>query len=516
VLTLAIYWPVTKYGFVTYDDPLYVTENYNVLHGVSWKGIAWAFTNMQYFYHPITWISLMLDVSLSHGKAGWFHLTNLWLHTANALLTFRLFDRMTGQKWRAAFVAALFAWHPLNVEPVVWVSERKGLLSMLFFLLTFLSYLGYVKSLRIRHYLPVLLWFSLSLLCKPQSIVTPLLFLLIDAWPLRRIGARAENNLGIGRILVEKLPMLLLVPLFASLTILAERNAGALSGPGNGIFERIVAVPSLWTEYLIKYLFPLKLAVFYPASFGSTDATIIVMSFVVMLLAALLLFQEHHTHPYLLFGCAWFITAISPVSGVFRVGSHWMADRYMYIPGIGLSVMVVWSLCNFLKWLHASVHTRVLCCSALLLCFVLLSKAQLSHWKTSSALFLHTLALTGPHVVSYSNLGIALMQEGKLDAALAQHSAALRLRPNMWEAYINRGNVYRCKGQNAEAINDYQRALELNSNACLAHYNLALALLDCGRLGDAAFSFARAMAINSDFTNSVSTRPHFSTYPLVQ
>ncbi len=456
LITFAVYWPVLRHGFVSYDDQPYVTENVHVQAGLTKASVIWAWSTFHASnWHPVTWLSHILDCQMHGLKAGGHHFTSLLIHVANVVLLFAVLRRMTGAMWRSAVVAALFAWHPLHVESVAWVAERKDVLSTLFWLLTMAAYASYVESQRRRpgaklqiqgRYILALLFFALGLLSKPMVVTLPLVLLLLDYWPLHRITFSAARNaqgkegsetrgppagLTWRELVMEKTPFLVLTVLSCIVTLVAQRAGGALASTG-------VVPPALrltnavvsYVRYVEKIFWPQKLAVFYPLP-TAWPWELVAAAAVFLAAVSIAAIVERRRRPYLCVGWFWFVGTLAPVIGLVQAGLQAMADRYTYVPSIGLFIVAAWGGAELAakwspgKWAPAAVASA----AALTGCLVL-THIQLQYWKDSVVLFQHALAVTGPNSVACINEGAALAAQGALAEGITQLREGIQLNPD--------------------------------------------------------------------------------------
>ena len=433
ILTIvAVFWPVKNFRFINLDDEEYVTENPQVLNGLSLNGVIWAFTTKHSSnWHPLTWLSHMLDTELYGLNPRGHHLTNLLFHLANTLLLFWVLKRMTGMLWESGLVAALFALHPLHVESVAWVAERKDVLSTFFWMLTMGAYVHYVHQASPRRYLLVFFSFALGLLSKPMIVTLPLVLLLLDYWPLGRLHWRLEEQRSQGktaisrafRLVWEKVPLLFLVAVSCSLTIWAQRRTVA-SLEGLPLEIRTANALISYVKYIGKMVWPCRLAVQYPYpekfplwQVAGAGLFLIGVSFLVV--------REARRRPYLVVGWLWYLGTLVPVIGLIQVGSQAMADRYTYVPLIGLFIMTAWGIPNLLsQWRHRRIVLLV--SSGLVIALLtILTRIQLQYWSDSTTLYKHTLNSTANNYQVHYNLGLALAKEGKNEEAIVHYKEAL-------------------------------------------------------------------------------------------
>ncbi|HVM50146.1 MAG TPA: tetratricopeptide repeat protein [Candidatus Acidoferrum sp.] len=600
LITLAVYLPVLEARFVTFDDTYYVTDNQHVQAGLTWEGTRWAFTHYHAAnWHPVTWLSHMLDCQLYGLNPLGPHLTNLLFHTANTLLLFGLLRYLTGAFWRSAFVAALFALHPLHVESVAWVAERKDVLSTFFFLLTLWTYVRYAEArtpkvegrigkhptANIQHptssdqpqagstrhaprfYLLSLLFFALGLMSKPMLVTVPFVLLLLDYWPVRRFAGlesqvsnlkptqlatrttpqahgwrQARKSQIVNRILLDKLPFLALSAASCIVTVIAQHKGGALAslegGSAVSIACRIVNTPVAYASYLAKLLWPADLAVIYPFVREWPADIVVLATAVVVALTGAAVWLGLRRRPYLLVGWLWYLGTLVPVIGLVKVGAQSIADRYMYIPSIGLFVMLAWGVADLTAgWAQRTVPLALAAAAVLAACGIV-TGAQLLYWQNTETLFRHALAVTkdnymacnnlgyyfaelGEHeqaktcyrqaiqiAPTYpaprSNLGATLIHQQKYSEAVAALEEALALNPASADIESNLGGALYCEGKTADAITHLRRAIQLNPEYAMARYNLGNALLQQDKPTEAAAAFRQATKLDPRYADAYS------------
>jgi Flp pilus assembly protein TadD len=510
---------VRHHDFVNFDDDDYVTANPVVLRGLTWHGVAWAFTTEHAVnWHPLTWLSHMLDVQLYGLDAGAHHLTNLLFHIGNTLLLFGLLHRMTGALGRSAFVAGLFAVHPLHVESVAWVAERKDVLSTLFWMLTLWAYIEYVKRPDLRQssrrrYAAVLLFFALGLMAKQMLVTLPLVLLLLDFWPLGRVGigpnpaggwAPARDGWATaGRLVWEKLPLLALAAASSIATFVIHQRGGAvIILSAIPLQLRIENALVSYVVYIGKMLWPAGLAVLYPYP-QSLSAWSVAVAFVTLTGISVAVIWAAPRRPYLPVGWFWYLGTLVPVIGLIQVGDQAIADRYTYIPLIGLFIIVAWGVPDLLvRWpLRRVVLPKIAlpaaACLVILACAIT-ARGQLEYWEDSTTLWTHTLAVTTRNNIAHNNLGATLADQGKTDEAIAHYSEALRIKSDYADAHNNLGVALADQGKLDEAIAHYSEALRIKPGYSDAHSNLGIALADQGNLDEAIAQFTEALRINPD------------------
>jgi tetratricopeptide (TPR) repeat protein len=541
-ITFAVFGQTLRHGFVNYDDGVYVYENPVVTRGLSWKGVEWAFTHSVVSnWHPLTMMSHMLDCQMYGLKAGGHHLTNILLHTATAILLFLVLRRMTGFLWRSAFVAAVFAIHPLRVESVAWVAERKDVLSGLFFMLTLWAYVRYAQRVtrdrcpafvELRRgkqvtgtkevvptpdvsrftfhvslfYCLVLFFFALGLMCKPMLVTLPLVLLLLDYWPLGRVtgdqwrvtgGKPSILNSQLSTLLLEKLPLLALTGAACMATMAAQKNIIVPVPVGLRIGNAVVS----YVVYLRQMVCPQGLAVLYPYPRGLPGWEI---TLAVLLVAAISagVFLRRQRQPYLLMGWLWYLGMLVPAIGLIQSGIRAHADRYTYLPQIGLYFALTWAAADLCAgWRHRRVVLgggSAIILAALIFC----AHTQTSYWRNSESLWTHTLACTSDNDVAHNNLGNVLLQNGKGDEAIIHFQKVLQINPDNTDALYNLGNVLLQKGKVDEAIAQYQKELQINSDHAKPHYSLGNALLQKGKVDEAMAQYQMALQINPDYAEA--------------
>ena len=500
-LIVAIYAQTVTFDFVLYDDPDYVTQNSVVREGVTSGGVVWALTAMHASnWHPLTWMSHMLDYQLFGANAGGHHLTNVLLHVLNTLALFVLLRRLTTETWPSAFVAALFAVHPLHVESVAWVAERKDVLSTLFFLLATLAYVGFVRKGGAARYAGVAILFALGLMAKPMLVTLPLVLLLLDYWPLRRQGSWVE-------LVVEKLPLFALSAISAVLTVIAQRAGGSMESTDLVPFYlRIVNATVSYARYVGKILVPADLGVLYPHPnlAGGTPWTAWQLAAAGSLLVVItvLVVAASARRRYLPVGWFFFAITLLPVIGLVQVGQQAMADRYTYVPSIGLFVIVAWGArdgIRSLRWRpEVKRATVAIVVSAVVLAGTVASWAQVRHWRNSLTLFERALAVTAPTPIMLSNLGVVLAEAGRLDEAIAYQRRALEIKPDYARAHNNLGIAYQVTGRLGQAVQHYRWSLEIDPRSAATHNNLGMALRDLGRRDEAIEHYRRALEIDPE------------------
>jgi tetratricopeptide (TPR) repeat protein len=511
---LFAFGPVIDGGFINYDDDLYVTSNAQVQNGLTLEGIGWAFRSTEASnWHPLTWISHMVDCQLFGLKAWGHHFSSLLLHTVNTLLVFVVLRRMTGATWRSAFVAALFGLHPLRVESVAWVAERKDVLSATFSLLTVWAYVRFAEESKVRspqsriYYGLALVCFCLGLLSKPMVVTIPFVLLLLDYWPLgrsSRFGAAGHQRDPVSwtRLAWEKLPFFLLAAGSSAITFMVQKRGGAmetLAGlPWNARVENAVVS---YCRYLGKLVYPVNLSVFYPHAGHSSVGTWVLSASLLLGVTALVVVTRRRW-PHLLVGWFWFVGTLVPVIGLVQVGEQSMADRYTYVPTIGVIMLVTWGVHELVrKWRYRAITLRVIAGGVTLLCMAL-TRQQAAFWRNSGTLFRHAIAVTESNHIGYLHLGDYLSQQGQIDDAIAMYRQAIQIFPSSIQAHNNLGNALLAKGRLDDAIGEFQETLKLRPDHSRAHSNLGVAWYRKGRLDQAINEFQEAIKLRPGYADA--------------
>jgi len=495
---LLLYLQVAHHAFIFYDDGQYVADNPRVRSGLSWANVLWAFTTLYFSnWHPLTWLSHMVDVQLFGLAPGAHHLVNAALHALNGAVLFLVLDRMTGARWRSAVVAALFAVHPLHVESVAWIAERKDLLSTLFGFLALGAYARYVERPGARRYAFVLLCFALSLLAKPMWVTFPFVLLLLDAWPLRRVGWFAADAqtpstpVPIAHLLLEKVPLLGLSVASSVVTVVAQHRGGALVGLDVGLAARISNAVVSYARYLGSTLWPVDLAVFYPHRalplWQVMGAALLVAAITVGLVLGA------RRWPWAAAGWLWFIGMLVPVVGLVQVGAQAMADRYTYVPTVGLFVGIVWGAHHLTRGRADRVLGAVAALALAVL--ALLTWRQTARWTDHVTLFRHTLAVTGENPRALGSLAIGLRRAGNLEEALLHASEAARIDPGSARHPLTIALIERDLRQFPAAYEAVRRAVEVDPELGIAWTLLGQIAGDLGRGDEAEAALRRATAL---------------------
>jgi tetratricopeptide (TPR) repeat protein len=538
-VVLVPYNRVIHNNFIRYDDDTYITDNAYVKAGLTWKTVKWAFTTYDVSnWHPLTWISHALDVQLFSLNPAGHHYVSVLLHAINAVLLFFLLQNATGFRWRSLMVAALFALHPVNVESVAWAAERKNVLSMMFFLLALYAYNGYSRRPGVARYMAVVSAFALALMCKPQVITFPFLLLLWDYWPLSRFGVdaagRCGRSAGIWRLVIEKLPLLVMSAASAWVTVQAQRGGGAVKSLSEySPLLRLETAVIAYVDYLGKAIWPARLAGLYPHAIKPYPAWQVgsALLLLVTITACVVRAREQR---YLAVGWFWFLGSLVPMLGLVQVGFQSMADRYAYIPFLGLFVMVVWLAADAAKARHESARWLAIPAVSCLLLLGVLTYRQIGYWHDTQSLWLHALESTRDNYLAEDNLGELLFSQGKTEEAAEHFRAALAIRPDDMSAILNlgayeyhHGNLtaaiqryrmvtsrsadeglrataygslgfaYRQTGQQTEARQCFETALQLRPNSARVLVGLGLIAQGGGNMAEAIRLYSLAAAVQS-------------------
>jgi Flp pilus assembly protein TadD len=495
VMTFGIYAQVIGHQFITLDDSWYIKDNSMVNCGVTLAGLAWAFTTFhEGNWHPLTWIAHMIDSQLFGMNAGGHLLVNALIHLANTLLVFWFLSRTTHARWPSALVAALFALHPLHVESVAWAAERKDTLSTFFGLLSLISYTRYAEGHSRKWYAWTGSTLTLGLLAKPMLVTWPFVMLLLDYWPLRRLSqstSRKNFLVSIAPLLREKLPLFAIVAASCVITFFAQSHGGAVrTFTDVPIALRLLNALVSYANYLLLTFWPHDLAVYYPFTpIGIPAWQIVGAAFLLIGITASCLFQRK-IRPYLIVGWLWFLGTLVPIIGLVQVGGQTMADRYFYIPSIGLLIAVVFGLADIAKTRRVAPSLSAAIAGVVLLVLATLTNARIHLWSDSFTLFKHALAVTPPNLIIENSLGIAMDNSGRYDEAAAHFEKALQVQRDHYEVLVNIGVTRYHQGQLPEAIEYYQAAIRSQPDAPEAHAQLALALWKQNR-NEAAYDEVR-------------------------
>jgi tetratricopeptide (TPR) repeat protein len=510
VAIIIAYAQASNFDFVGYDDQEYIIENSHVQEGLTLDSIIWAFTSFHSAnWHPMTWLSHMLDCELYGLNPTGHHWTNVQFHIANTFLLFFIFFKMTGALWRSAFVAALFALHPLHVESVAWVSERKDLLSTFLGFLMIFAYYRYVKELCIKNYLLVIMLFGLGLMAKPMLVTFPFVLLLLDYWPLNRVQfkndlpGQTDEITCFGfqkflRLIIEKIPFFILAIISCILTFLAQQSSGAVKALGAlSIKTRAENALVSYVSYVFKAIWPINLAVFYPHPGDSLPVWQIFGAALLIATACIWAVRTSKKYPYIGVGLFWYLGILVPVIGLVQVGEQAMADRYTYIPLIGLFILIAWGVPDLLKkWQYRKIFLG-LSAVVILSALTVSSFSQASHWKNGITLFENAVKVTENNYKAQNNLGTA-WGPVDLDKAIYHYKESLKIKPNYVRALYNLGTALSEKGDYDEAVLYFSKALKINPKKTDARMNMANVLFKQGKSDKAVFHYNEIIKRDSE------------------
>jgi len=518
LLTVIAVFPIRHNDFINFDDDFYVVNNQHVTGGITRQSVVWAFTAFHMgHWHPLTWLSHMLDCQLFGLNPLGHHLDNVLLHLINVLLLFAVLRELTGAFWRSAFVAAAFALHPLRVESIAWVSDRKDLLSTVFWMLTMLAYLRYVRRPRVGIYLVMLLFFVLGLLAKAMLVTLPFVLLLLDYWPLGRLGwgqrgwqspldaaaGTAWSKVSIYRLIWEKLPLIVFVPVSAVVGGLAQSSGGAMMDVSAlPMIDRITNAIVYYVRYLGKIFYPDNLAVLYilkndPFPLGKVLLCLLLLVCITALVVYLL-----GRRPYLAVGWLWFLGIMLPVIGLAQSGPQSTADRYTYLPSIGIFMIIAWGMEELTrKWRYRRAALGF-AGSGVLLAMVVGTNMQMRYWENSTTLFEQAVEVDPDNFLMHNNLGNALLAEKRDDEAIQHFLTASSFKKNYAEPHYNLGLAFRARGEVHKAIDHFRQALRIKKDYPEAYNNLGVMLAEQGQLAEAIELFQQALSIRPDYADS--------------
>jgi Flp pilus assembly protein TadD len=518
-LTATAYWEIRDHSFVSYDDDVYVVANAQVQKGLTWQGVGWAFKSTSAAnWHPLTWLSHMLDVQLFGLNPAGHHLTSLFIHIANVVVLYLLLEAVTGALWSSALVAALFAVHPINVESVAWIAERKNVLSTLFWLLTMWAYVRYASRPATSRYFPVVVSFALALMCKPMVVTLPLALLLLDYWPLSRLRKSSNKDKepiitkrrareveskpsyparSIRQLVIEKVPLIVLAIFSSVMTVKAQRGGGAVGT--TEVFPVLIRFENAavsYARYLLDVVWPLRLAVFYPHPRAALSLWQVVTSTLVLIAISSFVVLRARLYAYLTTGWLWYLGTLVPVIGLVQVGLQSRADRYAYVPLIGIFIAIVWLAQHWAKDHEIRKKSLTIVAACILIALTIGTRVQAGYWQNSVVLFQRAVDVTSNNYVAHNNLGELLAQQGRLDEAAIHFTKALDINPSFAHARHNMGMIFVQRGNLDEAIQEFQKAIELEPTFADAYNKLGAALASRGRLDEAIASFSKAIEIN--------------------
>jgi protein O-mannosyl-transferase len=510
IVTVAIYWQVMGFDFINYDDPFYVINNDAIARGLNLHGIWWAFTT---FYlgnwHPLTWVSLMFDIHLFGVNPGMHHLMNVVFHVLNTLLLFLILGRMTGSFWKSSVVAVLFALHPLHIESVAWITERKDVLSTFFWMLTIMGYLWYVDSRSAFRYALVVLLYILGLLSKAMLVTLPIILILLDIWPLKRLnlmhaggkdGKHDDGHLNrlpsSFRLIGEKIPLVLLAMISCGVTFYAQNKGGAVQSLEDmGLVKRLANSIITYAAYLEKMVWPANLSIFYPYP-ESLHFLTVSLSIAFLLASSFLAVFSLRKFPYVFVGWFWYLITLVPVIGIVQVGQQSMADRYTYIPLVGIFIVIVWGLDDLASRLRLGKAILCTVWGIVLALLVHTTWVSLGSWKDSETVYRHALEGTENNYLAHNNLGLALFQKGDVHGAISQYQQSLRIKPRYVMARCNLGNALASERKFSEAIDQYRMCIAIDPKSGYVYKNLGSVLLIIGNSEEAMRYYIDALQID--------------------
>ena len=493
---LVTYWPVGQHEFINFDDPAYVTENVHVTDGLTAAGVRWAFTSGHAGnWHPLTWLSHMTDVELFGVQSGRHHLVNVALHVLSAVLLFWLFLRLTQQRWPSVFVAGVFAVHPLHVESVAWIAERKDVLSACLFMLTLHAYVSYVRRPQASRYMVLITVFALGLMAKPMVVTTPFVLLLLDYWPLKRL----QRSEGWRAVVAEKLPLVAMAAASSAVTYIVQSQAGAVRTFDVLPFSvRLANAVVSYVGYLVKAFWPAALAPIYPYPLNRSWLLVAGAALLIGAITTVVILLRR-SRPYLAVGWFWFIGMLVPVIGLIQVGSQPIADRYAYLPLVGISVAVAWGLRGLVAGKPVAERAVSLAAAVAIVALAVVAHRQVTYWRTSEALWQHAIAVVPGNYRAHANLGQVLAELGQYDAAIAQEREAIRIKSDFADAHHYLGSALLDAGKVDEAVVALREALRLRPRYVAAHNSLGLALAAQQKSAEAAEHFEEARRLSPDF-----------------
>lgn len=493
VLTLTAYWRVLRNGFIEFDDGTYVFANTHIQQGITPQSLRWAF-NIGYAgnWHPLTWVSHMVDYRVFGLNPMGHHLVSLLLHVLNAVLLLMVLRRMTGSLWKSAFVAALFAVHPLHVESVAWAAERKDVLGATFWFLTMGAYVLYTEKPSLKRYVPVVVLYALGLMAKPMLVTLPLVLLLLDYWPLKR-ETRWPS------LVLEKTPLLALSTASSVLTFLAQASKGSVGGLDRlALGPRFANALTGYATYIWKMLWPENLAVLYPFPREGLPIWKPVASALLLIAISVLVYSLRRKRPYLAVGWLWFLGTLVPVIGLVQVGTQSMADRYTYLPLIGLFMAIVWTVPTLFKGRDIAPTLGIMA----ILAFTATTWVQVGYWRDNMSLYNHTLKCTRGNYVIENSLGLALARQGNIDEGIAHVRTSLKICPEYPEAHNNLGIFLGSQGKLDEALFHFKKALEVEPKEEIMRFNAAMILQHKGRLDEAISEYRKCIQYNPNDVNA--------------
>lgn len=499
IVTIGIFWQIQDHEFIIFDDPGYIYENKHVIRGLTFEAVKWAFLESHAAnWHPITWISHILDFEMYGLDPGGHHRTNLIFHTVNAILLFLVFLRMTGGFWQSAVIATLFAIHPLHVESVAWASERKDVLSMFFLMFTIWAYLRYIENKEIKNYLLVFLFFALGLMSKPMLVTLPFVLLLLDFWPLKRTGGNLKQ------LIIEKIPLFGLALGSSVITFFVQQGFGATALQktiqlDQRIFNAIVS----YAEYLWKLIWPLNLSIFYPHQGYMLPTWKIFFSAILLIGITVLAVKTIKRTPFVAVGWFWYLGTLVPVIGIVQVGSQSMANRYTYIPLIGIFIILAGGIPYLLKTFRHQKQILIILSLVVGSFYTFVTWSQVKYWKNSILLFERAIEVVEDEninfAIAHKSLGRSYFKNNEFDKAITSYEKCLVLNPDHWRCYQNIGNVFVEKKEFQKALNYFQLSVKINSNNDSGYNNIGVILQRSGKLDESIELFKKAIKLNPDY-----------------
>jgi len=505
---IVVYGQSIEYDFISMDDDLYVTNNSHVKAALTGESVRWAFTSMEVSnWHPLTWISLMIDHGLSGMNPSSYHATNIVLHALNAVLLLLVLHQLTGSLYRSAFVAALFALHPIHVESVAWISERKDVLSTMFWFLGIWAYLLYLRKPSAGRYGAVLGAFVMGLIAKPMLVSFPITLLLLDIWPLRRLAAGSQRSLPLPRLFLEKVPLFAVSIVSCFLTFWAQKAGGAVAQLDNVPFNfRMMNAVVSYVIYLEKMIWPLNLAIFYPHPMNTLEGWKIVACLIALAAMTYYSIVTHAKRAYVTFGWLWYVITLVPVIGIVQIGSQGLADRYTYIPFIGIFVIIAWGAPDLIgRFWGAQPETRrrsTMVLGALagmaLLALASLAYGQVRFWKDNITAWAHAVEVTPGDAFSQYNLGCSLQAQHRDDEAMVHYRQAVQFDPHRFDAYNNLGIIFMDRGAYDKAESAMEAALRAKPDFAKTYYNMGLLLCKMKRFSESFHYYTEAIRLDPE------------------
>lgn len=505
---LAVFWQLHQYDFVNIDDDTYVTRNSYVQSGITPAGLRWAFsaTDGQY-WHPVTWLSLMFDYQLYGLHAGGYHVHNIIIHILSALLLFGLFNRMTGEIWKSAFVAAIFALHPLRVESVAWIAKRRDLLCIFFSILSMCLYVYYAEKPVVKRYLLVLLSFVLALMSKPMAVTLPLIMILLDYWPLRRLRFGQENSILLQ--LREKAPFFIIAALFSIITIYVHDDP---SMKHFSLESRMANAAVSYVMYLEKTFWPQNLSVLQIFSSALPSGQVLYSALLIIVVSVFVI-TARKRFPYFLVGWLWYTITILPVLGIVQFGHLAISDHHTYLPSIGIAVMLAWGVPFLFSGEETGRKILFPAGVTVLIILAVLTWRQCGYWKNTAELLTRACLITKNNYIAHNNLASHLAEKGNFKEAIENYNKALGIRPDLHPSYLGRGLAYDGLGQHRHALEDYNRAILLKPDYAEAYFNRGNAYDEIGLYQEAVQDYNKAIQLKPDYLQAYNNRgnTYFST-----